>query len=70
MNLLDRISLCLLKLAVHKKRPPLTHSPNSVSTPRGYIPYRRSFVVKSQPWTPSVSARNAQWPDEQEGSDE
>ena len=40
MNLLHRISLCLLKFAVHKKRPPLSSSPNSVSTPLGLKAYR------------------------------
>ena len=39
MNLLQRISLCLLKLAVHK-RPRFTSARNSVSTPLGLKAYR------------------------------
>lgn len=38
MNLLQRISLCLLKLTLHKKPPPLSDSPESIATPRGYMP--------------------------------
>ena len=37
MNLLQRISLCLLKLAVHK-RPPLSRTQDSVATPLGHVP--------------------------------
>ena len=62
MNLLQRISLCLLKLAVHKQSR-LTESQDSIATPLGHVPYKRSCVVKSQAWTPSVSAR---WYDERE----
>jgi hypothetical protein len=64
MHLLERI-----RLKLHKK-PRLTESQESISTPLGHVPYRRSFVVKSQPWTPSVSARNARWEDEREANDE
>ncbi len=64
MNLLR---LLLLKA---RRRPTLTQTPDSVATPLGHVPYKRSFVVKEQPWIPSVSARNAQWPDEKREADE
>ena len=63
------VRLLLLKLAVHKK-PPLSRTQDSIATPLGHVPYKRSFVVKSQPWRPMVSARNAQWPDPSPGASE
>ncbi len=40
MNLLQRISLCLLRLTVHKKPPYLTRQHDSTVTPLGQKSYR------------------------------
>lgn len=63
MTLIPFIRALLLKL--HKKRPPLTRTPESIATPQGYVPYRYCSV-KTQPWRPMVSAR---WHDEREVKD-
>lgn len=41
------LRLCLLKLAVHKKCPPLTDAPDSVATPLGHIPYKRTVNTQA-----------------------
>ncbi len=41
MNLLQRISLCLLRLTVHKKPPYLTRQHDSTVAPLGQKSYRK-----------------------------
>ena len=44
MNLLQRISFCLLKLAAHKKLP-LSRTHDSIATPLGHVPYRDTHTM-------------------------
>ncbi len=44
MNLLQRISLCLLKA---RRRPTLSRTQDSVATPLGHVPYKRTVDTRA-----------------------